>query len=215
MKRLFLAAAPLAILAACATEPAPVDTSAPSPAEIATASEYERAMITVEGLEDAGNTPTAIDRLTQLLGDTSLTDAEKAEALFKRGQLRMSDTGYDTWGAISDFEEILDRYPTSAVAAKTQTELDYARGKATSLNFLAENPEASRQDRFEALFQLGDHDEAIDLMLGAGLTPDNETLIAMYQIGYLCDGDEQTGPEYEAVEPDGTQRTLKFCDFGK
>ena len=37
----------------------------------------------------------------------------------------------------------------------------------------------------------------------------------MYQIGYLCEGDELTGRSYDAVEPDGTNHALRFCDFGK
>ncbi len=55
----------------------------------------------------------------------------------------------------------------------------------------------------------------IDTRASSDLTPDNETLIAMYQIGYLCEGDELTGRTYDAVEPDGTDHALRFCDFGK
>lgn len=115
MNRLLLAAASLTVLAACAsTADAPVTTADASPpvASADVATEFERAMITVESLEEAGNTPTAIDRLTQLLGDPTLTDNEKADVLFRRGTLRVSDTGFDTWGAIEDFEEILAQYPS-------------------------------------------------------------------------------------------------------
>lgn len=217
MNRFLLAAASLTVLAACASTSdapsAPVESAVPA-AETAS-NEFERAMITVEGLEEAGNTPTAIDRLTQLLGDPSLNDNDKAAALLRRGELRVSDTGYATWGAIEDFEEILAVYPLSPAATEAQGQLDYARGKATSLNFLLEHSESTREDVFNALFELGDHDGAIDLMLNSGFTPSNDRLVAMYQIGYLCEDEELTGPAYDAVEPDGTARRLQFCDFGK
>ncbi len=218
MNRFLLAAASLTVLAACASTtdaPAPV-ADVPTPVALeGTATEFERAMITVENLEEAGNVPTAIDRLTQLLGDPTLTDNEKADVLARRGELRVSDNGFDTWGAISDFEEILNEYPSSDAAIGAQEQLDYARGKATSLSFLLEKPDSTREDMFNAHFELGEHDEAMDLMLSTGLTPSNDRLVAMYQIGYLCEGEELTGPSYSAVEPDGTTRTLQFCDFGK
>lgn len=218
MNRFVLATASLTVLAACASTteaPTPIADTPPPAVSSDVTTEFERAMITVESLEEAGNTPTAIDRLTQLLGDPTLTDNEKVDVLFRRGTLRVSDTGFDTWGAIADFEEILERYPSSDAEAGTQEQLDYARGKATSLSFLLEKPDSTREDIFNAHLDLGEHDEAVDLMLSTGLTPSNDRLVAMYQIGYLCEGEELTGPSYQAVEPDGTARTLQFCDFGK
>ena len=93
--------------------------------------------------------------------------------------------------------------------------LDIANGEATSLLGVLERPETPRNARFGSHFRLGQHNEALDLMLSSNLKPDNDQLIAMYQIGYLCSGDDQTGPAYDAVEPDGTARELRFCDFGK
>ena len=218
MKKIALAALSASLLAACAstsTEAPVEEVAAPTPVEIGNASEFERAMITVEALEEAGNTQTAIDRLTQLLGFADLSDEEKAATHFRRGVLRASSEGYDTWGAIEDFELVLEDYPDSEAALKTQAELDMARGKATGLNFIKENPESSREERFKAHFELGEHEEAIDLMLSSGLTPDNDILVAMYNIGYLCEGDELTGPAYDVAEPNGSNRMLRFCDFGK
>jgi len=223
MTRIFLIATASALtLAACTTTPEPAAPTAPVtvPAETEivvppTLSAVELAMGTVDELVAGGNTQTAIDRLTQLLGDATLTDEEKASVLARRGDLRASPEGYDLYGAISDYGQLLEAYPTSDAAADTQGKLDLANGEATTLNGLLDRPETPRGQRFTSHFRLGQHNEALDLMLSSGLVPDNEHLIAMYQIGYLCAGEDQTGPVYNATEPDGTPRELRFCDFGK
>ncbi|MEO1474238.1 MAG: hypothetical protein AAFS03_09960, partial [Pseudomonadota bacterium] len=156
-----IAAASITVLSACAsTDPAPTD-PAVAPAPVPEPTSFERAMITVEGLEDAGNPQTAIDRLTQLLGEPDLSDEEKAATLFKRGELRLSDTGFDTFGAISDFEEIVTTYPGSAAFPEANEKLGIARGKATSLTFVSEQADSTREQRFNALFTLGEHQDAI------------------------------------------------------
>ena len=211
---LFAAASAFALVA-CSTAPASVETS-DGPSQLTqTESGFTLAMKTVDQLVEAGNTQTAIDRLTQLTGDPTLTQEQLAEALLRRGELRSSDGGYDLMGAIDDFEEIINTAPTTPSYAAAVPMLETARGKAMSLNFLLEQPETTRFEKFNILMQLGQHEEAIDLMINNDLTPDNETLIAMYQIGYLCEGDELTGRLYEATEPDGTPHELRFCDFGK
>jgi len=204
--------------AACSTTPAP-GTEDASSVQVSVISdditEFDRALSTADALVEAGNTPTAIDRLTQMLGDETLTDSQRATLYFERGKLRLSETGYDVWGGISDFETVIDTYGESSVAAESSELLNLARGEATSLNFALEQPETTRSQRFSALMRLGEHQDAIDLMLSSNLRPENSELIAMYQIGYLCDGEDQTGPAYDAIEPDGTSRELRFCDFGK
>ncbi|MEM9669343.1 MAG: hypothetical protein AAF950_10500 [Pseudomonadota bacterium] len=206
-----------ALATGCATTVSDSDTATTDAASISTSdiTEFDRALSTADALVEAGNTPTAIDRLTQLLGDPSLTDAQRAVLYFERGKLRMSESGFDVWGAIADFEKVVDDYPESVVVTETQDLLGLARGEATSLNFLLDQPESTRSQRFSALLRLGEHDDAIDLMLSSNLRPENRELVAMYQIGYLCDGEDQTGPSYSATEPDGTRRELRFCDFGK
>lgn len=208
----------LVIVSACATpvvETPIVETPVETAEIVETVSEFDRALATADELVEAGNTPTAIDRLTQLLGDASLTDKERAIAHFERGQLRYSLSGYDVLGAVDDFQTVVSDYSSSSLAGEAQELLDTARGEATSLNFIAEQPETGRTDRFQALYRLGQHQDAIDVMLGSNLTPDNAYLVSMYQIGYLCDGEDLTGPAYRATEPDGTDRELRFCDFGK
>ncbi|MBD3770498.1 MAG: hypothetical protein IE925_10145 [Rhodobacterales bacterium] len=216
MIRLSLAAAASAlVLAACSSTPAPAADTAAATATTMVASPYELAMQTVEELVTAGNTQTAIDRLTQLTGDPSLSRDQLAEVLYRRGELRLGEHGYDTMGAIEDFEEVLADYSDTEWSTAAASLLDSARGKATSLNALLAQPETTKLQRFNILMELGRHDDAIDLMLANDLTPDNGTLLAMYQIGYLCEGDELTGRAYDVTEPDGTYHELRFCDFGK
>ena len=212
MIRLITATATLAIITACATdyESAPEAASSEPTTTVLEfePNQFELAMNTVDQLLMAGNPQTAIDRLTQLLGDPDLLTEDKAATLLRRGEIRYSEKGYDVWGAISDFEETIVTSPGGYLADDAEPRLDIARGEATSLSFALETEPLSRIERFNARFRLGEHQEAVDLMQANNLTPDNSHLIAMYQIGYLCEGDELAGPAYTATEPDGTARNL-------
>ena len=221
MFRLAFASASLAVIAACAStttdadlEPAVAPDPAPVVSEPTPTSPFDLAMGTVASLTEQGNEQAAIDRLTQLLGNPDITDSQKADALYARAQLRYGD-GNDVYGAISDINEMLEvksDHPDALAASELR---DIARGEATSLNFLLEQGNLSRTERFETLFRLGEHQDAMDLMLDAGLTPSNAYLIDLYQMGYLCEGEEYGGPIFNGVEPDGTRRALQYCDFGK
>lgn len=220
IRQSLLAASSAVLLAACASEPAPATPTGPAAAVAvndtsAVTSEFDLAMRTVEDLVEAGNEQVAIERLQQLVGSPELTDEQIAEALVRRAELKVSDRGYDTWGAIEDLDEVVENYADTDWLAAASSMRDYARGKATSLNFQLEQPETSRSRKFDLLMDLGEHEKAIDLMTRFNLTPSNAQLVAMYQIGYLCEGDTLTGQTYEATEPDGTARTLQFCDLGK
>lgn len=225
MRRILLAGAAFAVLGACASAPTEsvdkvaaeetVSDTGSAQIIIVERSDFELAMETVDTLVAAGNEQAAIDRLTQLLGRVDLTDEEKQMALLKRGNIRLSERGYDTWSAIKDFEEIVTEFGDDALGGEAMEQLGTARGKATSLNFLIQQPDVSRVEKFQAMFQLGDHQEAVDLMLATNLNPGNDYLIAMNQIGWLCEGEGFTGPVYPVTETDGSTRSLQFCDFGK
>ncbi|KCZ89508.1 hypothetical protein [Hyphomonas johnsonii] len=218
IRTLLVSAVSALALAACSSTPAPdrtavaVDsTSAAEPQATA----FEMAMQTVEDLVAAGNTQAALDRLTQLLGNPALNREEYAEIVYRRGEIRFGPGGYDTTGAIEDFEEVIDTYPDTEWHTAAVPMLDSARAKATALHAQLGQPETTRLQKFDFLMELGMHQEAIDLMIANNLTPDNAALVAMYDIGYLCEDDALTGRGYQAVEADGTPRTLHFCDFGK
>lgn len=204
-------------LSACANTASTTRSAEPAPpsATVVEPGPVELAMTTVAELVAGGNTQTAIDRLTQLLGDASLSEEDRARVHYERGLLRRSESGFDVMGAVADFGTVIDAYPVSESAVDARSELDAAKKEARAITDTLNRPETSRTARFESLFRLGQHNEALDLMLSHALKPDNQHLIAMYQIGYLCTDDGQTGPSYAAVEPDGTERNLRFCDFGK
>ena len=209
--RLFLAAASLAVLSACASTEAPTETS--STAAIET-SAFSLAMDTVTQLTEAGNEQIAIDRLTQLLGDPSLTDTQKSEALLARAQLRYG-AGNDVLGALEDLNELTTYYPTSEAAVESAEIFTQAQMEADGLLAALDSGMLSPTEEFEALFRLGRHQDAADLMLSRNLQPEDQYIVDMFQIGYLCDDPALTGPSYPMTEPDGTARIVRFCEFGK
>lgn len=215
--RLFFAATALALTTACAstsTETAPVSADTPPIAETAQMSPYDLAMGTVDDLLAAGNEQAAILRLEQLIGMQTASDEDRASALYRMAELKMSD-GNQVWGGLRALDEFIDTYPEHKKIPAAIELRDFARGEATSLNFQLEQGGLSPMDQFKARFRLGEHQDSADIMLANALMPGNEYLLDMYQIGYLCDDVELTGPQYPVTEPDGTERTVRFCDFGK
>lgn len=216
LRPLLFAAACAVILAACASAPETPDTSsAASSSAAAEVSSFDLAFQTANELVQAGNTPTAIQRLMQLVGDTSLTDAQRADTLYKLGTLSASPTGYDAEGAVEYFEEVLADYKLTAAAKQSAAALPGAKQLVAEYLAIAESSSAMRSEQFKALFNLGRHQDAIDLMVANDITPGNEELLAMYQIGYLCEDPNLTGRAYPVTDRDGTVRSVRFCDFGK
>lgn len=219
MIRFSLIAAGAAIaITACASAPSTQEVAVEETAVVETMpemSKFDLGMQTVESLVEAGNVQVAIDRLTQLAGDPTLSREEVAEILFRSGELRLGPNGFDAQGAVANFEEIIDSYDDTDWYTAAVPMLDTARGKVTSINGLLAQPETTRLQTFNLLMDLGEHQQAVDLMIQADLVPDNETLRAMYHIGYLCEGDALTGKAYELQETDGTFHEVRFCDFGK
>lgn len=217
LNRPLLAGASVLLLAtACAsnTETTTQATATPAPAETAEDTRYSLAMGTVNSLVEAGNEQTAIDRLTQLLGDPGMSDEQMAAALYKRAELRYG-AGSDVTGAVEDLQEIENRYSGTMATGDAQELQEMAEAEYDTLTAALDGGAISPMERFEILFRLGRHQEAADLMLAGALEPDNKYLVDMYQIGYLCDGDELAGPVFELVEPDGTARAVQFCELGK
>lgn len=213
--RTLIATSLLVLASACASTdvdvpPVEVDT----PPVSTQPSTFSLAMNTVDALLQAGNEQAAILRLEQLIGKQDATDDEKAEALYRMAELKMGE-GNQIWGAIEALDEFLETYPEHAKASAADELRNYARGEATSLNFALEEKALSPAEAFKARFRLGEHQLAADIMLANALTPENDYLLDMYQIGYLCEDAELTGPSYRLVEPDGTDHVVRFCDFGK
>lgn len=215
--RILFAVPLLALATACASTPVetdPVIVDTPPATEANELSPFTLAMGTVDELVDAGNEQAAILRLEQLIGMQTATDDERAMALYRMAELKMG-AGNQVWGAIEALDEFIETYPNHARADAASELRDYARGEATSLNGKLLMGELSPMEQFKARFRLGEHQEAADLMFENALTPHNDYILDMYQIGYLCEAAELTGPSYKLIEPDGTDHTVRFCDFGK
>jgi hypothetical protein len=214
LRPLLLAAACALVLSACASSNSP-GTSAPAAAASAVVSPYYLGLQTAGALVDAGNTPTAIQRLMQLAGDTSLTPEQRSEVLYRLGKLSISPTGYDAEGAVEYFNEVLTGFAVTTAAKQSAAALPAAEAAVAIHLATLESLDAARSDKFLALFSLGRHLDAIDLMIANDILPGNEELLAMYQIGYFCEDSNLTGRAYSVTDRDGTVRSLRFCDAGK
>jgi hypothetical protein len=219
----FFAAASALALAACSTTPEPVSDAPSSSSSSTTATDTAKPTLsgvdlaykTADDLAKAGNVPAAIIRLMQLVGDKSITEEQQAETLLKLGTLSLGEGGHSAKNAIYYFNEIVTKHTGTKAYATAVPMLAQAKAKAASLQAIIDNASSTRGQKFDALFAIGLHDEAIDLMTQYNLAVGNEPLLAMYQIGYLCDDDSLTGKTYAVTDRDGTAKTLRFCDLGK
>ncbi|MFN7177983.1 hypothetical protein [Hyphomonas sp.] len=217
LRSLLFAAASAVVLAACSSTPSPTPVpGAISPPEAAVVkSSFDRAMGTVEELVRAGNTPIAIERLMQLAGDTSITEEERAKTLVLLGDYSLATGGYNAEGAVGYYQEVLADHASSKAAADAAKKLPVAQTKVAEYLATLGSANLTRTQEFNALFGLGRHQAAIDVMTAYDLMPDNEALLAMYQIGYLCEDTNLTGRAYDVTDRDGTVRKVRFCDLGK
>ena len=216
LRPLLFAVTSALVLGACASSTTTSGTPKPEATETSVVvSPFNLGLQTADELVAAGNTPTAIQRLMQLVGDTSLSPQQRSEVLHKLGQLSISPTGYDAEGAVDYFNEVLRDFATTAAAKQSAAALPAAEATVAVHLATLESVDSTRSDKFLALFNLGRHQDAIDLMVANDILPGNEELLAMYQIGYLCDDSNLTGRAYSVSDRDGTVRSLRFCDFGK
>ena len=215
LRPLLFAVASALVLGACASSTSSGPAKPEATETSVVVSPFNLGLQTADELVAAGNTPTAIQRLMQLVGDTSLSPQQRSEVLHKLGQLSISPTGYDAEGAVDYFSEVVRDFATTAAAKQSAAALPAAEAAVAVHLATLESVDSTRTDEFLALFNLGRHQDAIDLMVANDILPGNEELLAMYQIGYLCDDSNLTGRAYSVSDRDGTVRSLRFCDFGK
>jgi hypothetical protein len=216
LRPLLFAAASALILSACASAPgASTSTESGATETAAKTSPFNLAIDTANELVKSGNTPTAIQRLMQLVGDTSLTPDQRAQTLYLLGDLSQSATGYNAEGGVAYLKEVIADFAATASAGKAKAKLPAAEAKVAVMLATLGSVDSTRSEQFLALMNLGRHQDAIDIMVANDLTPDNEELLAMQQIGYLCDDTNLTGRAYKVTDRDGTVRNLRFCDLGK
>ena len=215
LRPLLFAVASALVLGACASSTSSGPAKPEATETSVVVSPFNLGLQTADELVAAGNTPTAIQRLMQLVGDTSLSPQQRSEVLHKLGQLSISPTGYDAEGAVDYFSEVVRDFATTAAAKQSAAALPAAEAAVAVHLATLESVDSTRTDEFLALFNLGRHQDAIDVMVANDILPGNEELLAMYQIGYLCDDSNLTGRAYSVSDRDGTVRSLRFCDFGK
>lgn len=215
LRPLLFALASALVLGACASSTSSGPAKPEATETSVVVSPFNLGLQTADELVAAGNTPTAIQRLMQLVGDTSLSPQQRSEVIHKLGQLSISPTGYDAEGAVDYFSEVVRDFATTAAAKQSAAALPAAEAAVAVHLATLESVDSTRTDEFLALFNLGRHQDAIDVMVANDILPGNEELLAMYQIGYLCDDSNLTGRAYSVSDRDGTVRSLRFCDFGK
>lgn len=215
LRPLLFAVASALVLGACASSTSSGPAKPEATETSVVVSPFNLGLQTADELVAAGNTPTAIQRLMQLVGDTSLSPQQRSEVLHKLGQLSISPTGYDAEGAVDYFNEVLRDFATTAAAKQSAAALPAAEAAVAVHLATLESVDSTRTDEFLALFNLGRHQDAIDVMVANDILPGNEELLAMYQIGYLCEDTNLTGRAYSVSDRDSTVRSLRFCDFGK
>ena len=131
------------LLAACATAPAGM-----GPA-------FEQAMSAAR----ADTNPYAADAtLSDLLSSASLSDDQRALALYARGSLRRQ-AGDDRRGAVRDFEDMLKLAPDHPLVPNAKDELEFARSDVETIEAGLKRM-LNLYQWFDSMWVLGDRDAA-------------------------------------------------------
>ena len=174
-------AAAALLLAACATAPEATDTGPPPETVIA------------QAIAET-NPYQAEDSLTELLARSSLTDAQRAEALYHRGSLRRQGAD-DRRGAVEDLEAMLALAPDHPLAANATAELEFARKDVAAIE-ASMNRFLTLAQWFDGTWVLGDHELAVERYKTSGLAPTPEQVKTLREAGYIC----QTGTSESSLK---------------
>ncbi|KCZ89507.1 hypothetical protein [Hyphomonas johnsonii] len=169
-------------LAACATPP-PVETGPP----------FESVMVEAKG---EANPYKADAVLTGLLERQTLTDDQRARALYARGSLRRQD-GDDRRGAVEDFKAMLALAPAHPLGPNAREELEFAETDVETIEAGLQRM-LSLSQWFDSMWVLGAHDEAAARYRKSGISPNPAQLADLAQAGFVCMGDE-TGDKVYTV----------------
>jgi hypothetical protein len=152
LRPLLFAVASALVLGACASSTSSGPAKPEATETSVVVSPFNLGLQTADELVAAGNTPTAIQRLMQLVGDTSLSPQQRSEVLRKLGQLSISPTGYDAEGAVDYFNEVLRDFATTAAAKQSAAALPAAEATVAVHLATLESVDSTRTDEFLALF---------------------------------------------------------------
>ena len=187
------AAAALAAAAACATPP---DPGPPFADRLAAA-------------EAAGN-PYQVDAaLTDLLNDTKISPANRADALYVRGDLRRQ-AGDNRRGAVEDMERALALAPDDPRAEGTWANLESTREEMQDLErrlgFMLTLPQW-----FDVAWMLGERETPALRYQVAGLSPNAWQTRKLQDAGYICGADGAGGPVQGAGDLREWLEGLTWC----
>lgn len=183
-----------ALLAACATVPAGM-----GPA-------FDTAMSHAK----ADPNPYAADAsLSVLLSNASLSDDQRARALYARGSLRRQ-TGDDRRGAVRDFESMLALAPAHPLAPNAREELDFARKDVETIEAGLQRM-LSLSRWFDSMWVLGDHETAAARYRASGLSPSAAEIARLAAAGYVCRDADGHLPVYTLGDMRPDLETLYWC----
>lgn len=186
----------VALLAACASTPVS-DSGLPPETVIA------------QALEDP-NPYAAEASLTELLARESLSDAQRAEALFQRGSLRRQAAD-NRRGAIDDFKKMLKLAPEHSLATRTKVELDFVEKDVQAIEE-SMNRFLTLSQWFDGTWVLGNHTEAAARYQKSGLAPNAEQVQKLEAAGFICKTDKDDTRLHEYGEDRDDLEGLEWCE---
>ncbi|MEZ5947335.1 MAG: hypothetical protein R3C13_00250 [Hyphomonas sp.] len=191
--RTSLAVFALALAVACASAPPP----GPPFAERLAAAKAE-------------SNPYAMDAvLSELVADTSLATADRAEALYERGSLRRLD-GDNRRGAVADFEDMLALAPDHPKAEQARIELGQAKQDADALEVRIQYLLTLSQ-WFDASWALGERDVPANRFRASGLNPNQTQTRKLQDAGFLCGEAGEGGPVQTLGDPRPWLEDMTWC----
>jgi tetratricopeptide (TPR) repeat protein len=185
----------LAFLTACATPP---------PAGMGPA--FEKAMSAAKA---DSNPYEADETLTELLSSATLSDDQRARALYARGSLRRQ-AGDDRRGAVEDFEAMMKLAPEHPLAPNATEELEFAKGDVETIEAGLKKM-LNLSQWFDSMWVLGDHDAAAERYRRSGLSPSEEQVAKLTADGYLCLDKGGDAPVFTVGDPRPDLENLHWC----
>lgn len=184
-------------LAACQTTVAPVPVSSGN---------FEQDLATALSQRDPYQADAS---LSQLLDDPSLSDVQKARALYRRGSLRRQ-TGNDRLGAVTDFEAMLALAPTHSLASNARTELSYTRQNVQQLQIQLRRL-LTHAEWFDATWVMGERDKAAARYQSSRISPTAEQVKTLKATGYICQSGGAGPDVYQLGDRRSDLSGLKWC----
>ena len=182
------------LLAACATGPAGM-----GPA-------FETAM---SDARSDTNPYAANATLSDLLSSASLSDDQRARALYARGSLRRQ-AGDDRRGAVKDFEDMLKLAPDHSLVPNARKELAFARSDVETIEAGLKRM-LNLYQWFDSMWVLGERDVPVARYRKSGLSPNEAEIVKLAAAGYVCREAAGNTPVYTLGDMRPDLKNLYWC----